>query len=177
MAVILLSDWQDDSFEAERWYTNTDSLDALKFNLEGIKRVLDHTTQSATILLDVICPAEKRDKSLITLPQSLFKAWTHLLMLMIYLKLDSSEDLWRLHMRRFCSIVDAGTKKLAYSLPRAKLLEQTVVLPAEIGLIASLQALKDVTNGLPDLTGVYSRYIKQLVREPSGSALYSVNAD
>ncbi|MCJ1334652.1 hypothetical protein MMC10_011364 [Thelotrema lepadinum] len=61
--------------------------------------------------------------------------------------------------------MNAGIERIAYNLPREELLKQTVVLPADVGLLASLRALNDVTNGQPDVLEIYSKYLEQLDAE------------
>ena len=68
--------------------------------------------------------------------------------------------------------MNAGIERIAYNLPREELLKQTVVLPADVGLLASLRALNDVTNGQPDVLEIYSKYLEQLVSWPQVSRLY-----
>ena len=136
----------------------------MKFNLSETKRVLQEAARSAAILLDILCPIEQEDQMLLTLPQKLAKAWLHLLMLIVELSSNPDDQHFQHHLRSFCRAIEAGTREIAYNLPREELLKHTVALPADVALLTSLRVLKDMTRNQPDIIKIYSRYYEQLVR-------------
>ncbi|KAK8069876.1 Mg2+ transporter [Apiospora phragmitis] len=106
-------------------------------------------------------PATERRS--IFIPDTLVRAWMHLLMGLIM----SSEDTgsWEEYLKTAEKLIQKGSTDIISSLPTVDLMEYIAMQPLELASLFSLKLLQDSTDRYTSLTDSYSEYIKYLENE------------
>jgi hypothetical protein len=139
--------------------------DTLAENLYENRKVLEKLVYQSSMFENILRTIQEQDKKYLSLNSKTANAWLHLLMAMIYLKEEERDENWSRYVSKFRLCITDTMHQIIAKLPTRELLHQTAVLPAEVGLIVSYRLLQDVTKDQPDLSEIYSAYLRQLEAE------------
>ena len=124
---------------------------------------LDGAVQSAIVLFDMLENVSADELNLVHLPSRLSKAWIWLVLFFASRGDASLETLSNGCMTSFKIAMEKSTSDFVNQSPRSELLQQSLMLPTDIGVLLSLQVLKDITTGQFDVVTIYEEYRTQLV--------------
>ena len=88
-------------------------------------------------------------------------------MLVIWLDDDFHSDESRRHSASFNTVMEESRNAIANSFGHGSLLKKTIFMPMDIIMLVNQNLLNDQFESKPDIEETYSRYLKELVCNPS----------
>ncbi|KAL1877346.1 hypothetical protein VTK73DRAFT_8719 [Phialemonium thermophilum] len=129
-------------------------------NVPMMMSYLKRLTQGVQSFKNIISYAQPFDRASITVPDSLIRAWLHLLMSLIYS--TQSAFAWSEHCEVTRLLLTEGMAEVMDQISNESLINRAAVLPMEVVSLLGLVLLHDSTGAYPDLGASYSEYLDAL---------------
>ena len=118
--------------------------------------------------------AQHADRLHIHVPDQLIDGWLHLLLGLSYMSTDPERASTFLDVHAK-PLISQGLNAIVKDMAKTPLLEKSVVLPQELVSLMSINLLKDITPGLPNISLTYSAYLWMIVSATGRATLNGLN--
>ncbi|KAI1498364.1 hypothetical protein F5X99DRAFT_412171 [Biscogniauxia marginata] len=154
---------EEDSKSRSRQVKQPRSRGILHNNIHQIKSTLRDTTRTVQSFQGILSKAPEDVRNKIEVPDSLIRAWLHLIMALI--QATSNGEVWQENMNVAEALIQRGMNEIMDELPAVSLLDYSVVQPMELVGLLSLKLLHDSTGTFSSINDTYSEYLKGLENE------------
>ncbi|KAI1465730.1 uncharacterized protein F4812DRAFT_110004 [Daldinia caldariorum] len=132
-------------------------------NMIPLRSALRGLTRGIQSFRDILSHMSTSMRSKVEIPDSLVRAWLHLVMALI--QASQNEEAWNENMNVSEALIRRGMNQIMDELPTEDLLSSSVLQPMELVTLISSNLLKDSTGKYSSINDTYSDYLKGLENE------------
>lgn len=129
--------------------------------LYSARKSLRNISRQILLFQQIMSHAPDPNKTGVEIPVKILQAYIYLFLAIA--QGSSNTNLYWSHMRTFSRLMQVGMRTMLKSFSPSSILTYSSILPTDIVSLMSLKLLGDLTGTCPNISNVYSQWIKTLV--------------